>query len=481
MRLAEVIGELDPSGTEGDLSVEISRVDYDSRRVEPGSLFCCIPGASFDGHAFAAEAVEKGAAALMVERPVTPGPSVPVVRVRDSRRAMGMAAATLWGHPSRSMDVVGVTGTNGKTSTVALLANVLREAGRSVEVLGTLTGERTTPESPDLQEQLAAWRDRGVDSVAMEVSSHALTLERVSGMHFRAAVFTNLSRDHLDFHHTVEAYFEAKARLFRSELSEVAVVNLDSPHGRLLRDASEIPVTGYSLDDVEELELGLRGSTFRWRGQLVRLPLAGAFNVSNALAAAGAGSVLGIDEAVIARGLSQPLVVPGRFEVIDEGQPFSVVVDFAHTPDGLEQVLGTARGLIGAGGSLVVVFGCGGQRDAGKRPAMGEVAARLADRVVLTADNSRGEQTGAIIDAIREGFDRAVERRAVQLVVEPDRRAAIARSLDVAQPGDLVVVAGKGHERTITLGSEPVPFDDREVAREELRRIGRERGEAWSG
>jgi UDP-N-acetylmuramoyl-L-alanyl-D-glutamate--2,6-diaminopimelate ligase len=481
VRLAEVIGELDPVGTRGELSVEISRIDYDSRRVAPGSLFCCIRGASVDGHAFAAQAVANGAAALLVEHPVEVVEGIPVVQVRAARRAMGIAAATLYRHPSRTMDVVGITGTNGKTTTTELFANICREAGRAVQVVGTLTGERTTPEAPDLQRQLAAWRDEGVDTVAMEVSSHALSLERVAGMHFRVAVFTNLGRDHLDFHGTVEAYFEAKARLFTRELAEVAVVNVDSPYGRTLRDRVEIPVSGYSLDDVSDLRPSVGGTSFRWHGQQVQLPLAGLFNVSNALAAAGAALALGIDDVTVARGLSRPLVVPGRFEVVDEGQPFTVVVDYAHTPDGLEQVLVAAGALVAPGRALWVVFGCGGERDPGKRPVMGEVAARFADRVVLTADNSRGEQTGAIIDAIREGFRRASGRRAVELVVEPDRRAAIGLALEAAQPGDVVVLAGKGHERTLTLGRDVIAFDDREVAREELHRIGRVQGEPWSG
>jgi UDP-N-acetylmuramoyl-L-alanyl-D-glutamate--2,6-diaminopimelate ligase len=327
-----------------------------------------------------------------------------------------------------------------------------------------LSGVRTTPEAPDLQRTLALWRDEGVDAVAMEVSSHALTLHRVDGVRFRVAVFTNLSRDHLDFHGSMEAYFEAKARLFRPEFADAAVVNLDSPHGRLLRDTAVIPTTGYSLDDLTGVRVETDHSTFVWRDRTVRLPLGGLFNVSNALAAAEAARAAGVGEDDVVAGLETALALPGRFEVVQAGPPFAVVVDYAHTPDALDNLLTAARGLV-ADGRVTVVFGCGGERDATKRPVMGEVAARLADRVVLTADNSRGEDTGAIIDAVRQGYDRATPRRAIELVVEPDRRLAIADALDHAREGDIVLIAGKGHETTITLGDRELPFDDREVAR----------------
>jgi len=473
MRLAELIADLEPVAVTGDPAVEVTAVDYDSRRAGPGSLFCCLPGAHHDGHDFAPEAVARGAAALLVARPL-PLP-VPQVQVENPRRAMATVAAAVAGHPSRALTVVGVTGTNGKTTTVHLLAGVLEQAGMRTLVLGTLSGPRTTPEAPDLQRSLARWRDDGGTAVAMEVSSHALALHRVDGTRFRVAVFTNLSRDHLDFHGTMEAYFEAKARLFRPELSDRAVVNLDSAYGRLLRDAALVPTTGYRLDDLEDLRVGRTASRFRWRGQPVQLRLGGRFNVSNALAAAEAAVALGLTPEVVAAGLSRPVVVPGRFEAVEEGQPFTVVVDYAHTPDGLAELLRTGREIAG-GGRVTVVFGCGGERDAGKRPAMGEVAAKLADRVVLTADNSRGEDTGTIIEAVRSGVSRASCPRVSELVIEPDRRAAIRVALEAARPGDVVLVAGKGHEPTITIGGIETPFDDRQVVREELARIAQGSG-----
>jgi UDP-N-acetylmuramoyl-L-alanyl-D-glutamate--2,6-diaminopimelate ligase len=453
--------------------VEVRDLAYDSRVVAPGSLFFCLPGAHADGHDHAPEAVAAGAAALVVERHLDL--PVPQVVVADARATMATMAAAFFGHPSRQLSVVGVTGTNGKTTTTHLLRNVVDAAGRRCEVLGTLTGVRTTPEAPDLQRTLAGWRDGGVDVVAMEVSSHALELHRVDATRFAVAVFTNLSRDHLDFHGSMEAYFEAKARLFTPELSDRGVVNLDSPYGRLLADAASVPTDSYSMAEVEGLELGAAGSRFTWRGRPVALALGGAFNVANALAAAHAAAALGIDDDTIAAGLSRPLVVPGRFELVDAGQPFPVVVDYAHTPDGLEQLLAAAADLVGATahgdrGRVIVVFGCGGDRDRTKRPAMGEVAAARADVVVLTADNSRQEDTGAIIEAVKQGYDRTHPRRATDLRIEADRRRAIALALDVADRGDIVLVAGKGHETTQDLGGVLTPFDDRLVVADEWSR-----------
>jgi UDP-N-acetylmuramoyl-L-alanyl-D-glutamate--2,6-diaminopimelate ligase len=474
--LDALIGEVDGAQLLGAAAgVEVSDVAHDSRSVGPGTLFCCVPGHRTDGHDHAPAAVEAGAVALLVERPLDL--PVPQLLVADARASMAPLAAAFFGHPSRSMAVVGVTGTNGKTTTTHLLRNVVEAAGRRAEVLGTLSGTRTTPEAPDLQRTLARWRDDGVEVVAMEVSSHALELHRVDATRFAVAVFTNLSRDHLDFHGSMESYFAAKARLFEPDLSDRGVANLDSPYGRLLADTASIPTDTFSLAEADDLRLEASGSSFTWRGQAVRLALGGAFNVANALAAAHAAVALGIDEATIAEGLSRGLVVPGRFELVDAGQPFPVIVDYAHTPDGLDQLLGAADDLVAEGpagerGRVVVVFGCGGDRDATKRPAMGEVAASGADLVVVTADNSRNEDTAAIIGAVKQGFERVHPRRAAELVVEPDRRAAIALALAAAREGDVVLVAGKGHETTQDEGGVVTPFDDRVVVAEEWSRTG---------
>ena len=442
--------------------VEVVDVVHDTRQVRPGALFCCVPGARVDGHDLAAEAVAAGAVALLVERRLPlPVPQLLVPRVRD---AMGPVAAALWDHPSRSLRVVGVTGTSGKTTTTHLLRPVLEAHGWSTALLGTLSGPRTTPEAPELQATLAAERRAGRAAVVMEVSSHALALGRVRATRFACAVFTNLSRDHLDFHADLDDYFKAKAALFRPELSERAVVNLDDPRGRALAERALVPTTGFSMADAEDLEVGPTRSRFRWRGVEVALPLGGAFNVANALAAATAVVELGVETDTIAAGLAAAGAVFGRFELIDEGQPFTVVVDYAHKPGALAQVLEAAREVAGEG-RVLVVFGAGGDRDASKRPEMGEVASRLADRVLLTSDNPRGEDPLAIIDAIRSGMPDPAGA-----TVEPDRAAAIARAIEEARPGDVVVVAGKGHETTQVIGERTLDFDDREVCRRALRR-----------
>jgi UDP-N-acetylmuramoyl-L-alanyl-D-glutamate--2,6-diaminopimelate ligase len=464
VRLDLLIAELDVLAVEGDPTVEVSGVTHDSRAVVPGALFCCVPGATADGHDFAPEAVGRGAVALLCERPS--GLGVTELRVADVRAAMGPVAAAYHGHPSAALPVVGVTGTNGKTTTTWLLEAVLEAAGRPTGLIGTLSGARTTPEAPDLQARLAELRDGGARAVSMEVSSHALALHRVDGTRFAVAVFTNLGRDHLDFHDSLEDYFAAKSRLFSPELSDVAVVGLDDPHGRLLRDAARIPTRVYSLADVDDLELGPRSSTGRWRGQRLRVPLGGAFNVRNALAAATAAVELGVDEATVVEGLAAAPPVPGRFEAVALEAPFTAVVDYAHTPDALEALLGAARAVAAPGARLLVTFGCGGDRDRAKRPAMGEVAARLADVVVVTSDNPRSEDPAAIADAVRRG---ATGPGAVTTVL--DRREAIATVLAEAGPGDVVVVAGKGHETTQDAGGTAAPFDDRSVVAEEWARV----------
>ncbi|MGE0877634.1 MAG: UDP-N-acetylmuramoyl-L-alanyl-D-glutamate--2,6-diaminopimelate ligase [Acidimicrobiia bacterium] len=445
----------------GDSALEIVEASMDSRTVTPQSLFFCVPGAATDGHRFADAAVDSGAAALVVERRLDV--AVTQVVVPDVRLVIGPLCATLHGRPSERLDVVGITGTNGKTTTAQLLGDLLRADERRVEVYGTLDGGHTTPEAPVLQRRLREAVAAGASAVVMEVSSHALAQHRVDGTRFRVGVFTNLSRDHLDFHESMERYFDAKARLFERSLSSAGVICADDPHGRLLIDTATIPVRAYALGDVEALTLDRTSSSFVWRGHPVRLPLAGRFNVLNALAAASAASELGMADAAIASALAHVNPVAGRFETIDAGQAFRVVVDYAHTPDGLSEVLSAASET--TPGSLIVVFGCGGDRDATKRPAMGETAARIADRVVLTSDNPRSEDPDAIISAVRAGIP--AEGR-IDILIEPDRRRAIALALASAGAGDTVVIAGKGHETTQTIGDQVVPFDDRVVARELL-------------
>jgi UDP-N-acetylmuramoyl-L-alanyl-D-glutamate--2,6-diaminopimelate ligase len=349
----------------------VSGATHDSRAVRPGWLFCCIPGALVDGHRYAEAAVAAGASAILAERALPV--AVPQLIVADTRRAMGPAAATIHGDPSRQMTVVGVTGTNGKSSMVQLLADIWGRAGCTTEIFGTLTGPRTTPEATDLQQQLRASLDRGIELVAMEVSSHALELSRVAGTSFAAAVFTNLGHDHLDFHPDVEAYFRAKARLFDPGSTPIAVINTDDAYGRRLMaelaGVDHLQTITYALSDAADLVLEASGSRFRWRGNDVVLPLVGSHNVSNALAAATTALALGLDETTIVQGLAATSPVRGRFESVDVGQPFAVAVDYAHTPDALEAALRAGREVID--GRVIVVFGCGAPASAGCRAGRG--------------------------------------------------------------------------------------------------------------
>jgi UDP-N-acetylmuramoyl-L-alanyl-D-glutamate--2,6-diaminopimelate ligase len=444
----------------GDPTTAISGVVHDSRDVVAGSLYCCIVGERVDGHDLAPSAVAAGANALAVQRQLDL-PAAQVV-VDDTRAAMAPLAAAFWDNPSHALTVVGVTGTSGKTTTTHLLAAVFDTAGWPCGVIGTLSGAFTTPEAPELQARLAAFRDEGRRAVAMEVSSHALEQHRADAIRFAVAVFTNLSRDHMDYHGTIERYFAAKARLFEASRAERAVVNLDDPYGQLLADAATVPTRGYSLADARDLELTPVSSTFTWQGKRIRLGLGGRFNVANALAAGTAALEAGLDLDVVVAGLAAAGPVPGRFEAVDAGQPFTVVVDYSHKPGGLAEVLDAARAL--AAGKVLVVFGAGGDRDRTKRPLMGQAAAQRADVVVVTSDNPRHEDPSTIIDAVLSG----IPAGAADVIVEPDRRAAISLAIDRARPGDVLVIAGKGHETTQITGDTVVPFDDRVVARELL-------------
>jgi UDP-N-acetylmuramoyl-L-alanyl-D-glutamate--2,6-diaminopimelate ligase len=443
-------------------TVDVVNVDFDSRRVRPGSLFCCLKGENIDGHEFARAAHAAGATALLVEHRLDV--DITQVVVADARHAMGQLAAALFNHPARRLTMLGVTGTNGKTTTTSLIAAVLSAAGMRTGTIGTLTGIHTTPESPDLQARLAEFVEQEMTAVVMEVSSHALALRRVIGCHFDLAVFTNLGRDHLDLHGTPEQYFAAKALLFRPDLADAAVVNIDDTHGRLLRDLGDVPTEGFSLADVSDVVVTATSHSYTWRGQRVEVPLGGDFNVMNSLAAATACAGIGVDPETIVRGLRSAAPVPGRFEAVVAGQPFAVIVDYAHTPDGLEQAIGAAR-RIAADAAVHVVFGCGGDRDRDKRPLMGAVTSRLADHVVITSDNPRSEDPMEIINATMEGV--APDYRG-RVVMEPDRRRAIEIAIRQARPGDVVLIAGKGHELTQTLGNQIVEFDDRAVARAAL-------------
>jgi UDP-N-acetylmuramoyl-L-alanyl-D-glutamate--2,6-diaminopimelate ligase len=431
-------------------------IEFDSRRVGPGALFCCVPGERTDGHRYAGEAVGRGAAVLLCEHLLDLDVAQVQVPEGEVRPAMAEVAAAFYGHPARALTMVGVTGTNGKTTVTRLIGEILDRAGIPTGVIGTLDGARTTPESPVLHHRLADFRQGGRRAVAMEVSSHALTQHRVDGIVFDVAAFTNLSRDHLDHHGSMEAYFEAKARLFEPSRAGAAVVNVDDPWGRQLADRlAGHRVVAVRRAEADEVLTSVGWSSFRWRGHTVRLPLTGMFNIDNALLAASVAVELGVDEARVVDGLAAAGPVPGRMEVVAAGPPVSVVVDYAHTPAGLEAALSSLREVAGPG-RVICVFGCGGDRDRGKRPEMGAAASQWSDAVVLTSDNPRSEDPLAIIDQVRQGMGAAA-----RLVVEPDRAEAIRAAIGMARDGDVVLVAGKGHETTQTTGGTTRPFDDR--------------------
>jgi UDP-N-acetylmuramoyl-L-alanyl-D-glutamate--2,6-diaminopimelate ligase len=476
MDLERVIAALAPTDVVRRAPVEIRELAYDARAVSPGALFFCVPGSRADGHEFAAEAVANGAVALVVERPLEL--EVPQLVVEDARRAMGVAADEFFERPTEQLELAGVTGTNGKTTTAFLLYSILAAGGRRPGLLGTIEsrvgGERrpalrTTPEAIDLQRSFREMLDGGDRSCAMEATSHGSELGRLDRVRFSALVFTNLTQDHLDFHGTIERYFDAKRRLFTEERPPAAV-NIGDPYGRRLAEelqGHDRLVTFGFADDAElrpeGLDLGQRGARFTAGGLELETRLRGRFNVENVLGAVAAARLLGIEDDAIQRGVRELRGVPGRFEAVDEGQPFAVLVDYAHTPDSLENVLRTARDL--AQNRLICVFGCGGDRDRGKRPLMGRIASELADLAIVTSDNPRSEEPDAIIGEIVAGASGEVE-------VEPDRREAIARAIGTAGEGDVIVIAGKGHEQGQELADRTVPFDDRDVAREALRRLG---------
>jgi len=455
-----VLGDMVLQGT--GVADTITDVEHDSRRVNPSSLFACIPGRVTDGHLHAESAVAAGAVALLTERRL--GLGVAELVVDSVRRAVGPAAAIVHADASRSLDVIGITGTNGKTTTVRLLCGILRRLGRSVHEIGTLTGIRTTPEAPELQRELAEAVVRGDSAVVMEVSSHALDLHRVDGTRFRVAAFTNLGMDHLDHHGTIEAYFDAKAMLFTPALADFAVIDGRTRAGVDLASRCGVPHVLIEPSSVVTLESGPHSTRFRWRDMVVDLPLGGVFNVANAVLAAEIAVVLGHDIVDVASAIAASELVPGRFESIDVGQDFAVIVDFAHTPDGLAAVLDAARTV--TDGKLVVVFGAGGDRDTGKRPRMGEIARQRADRVVVTSDNPRSEDPDVIISEVVSGMNDPPD------LIEPDRRVAIRHALAGAHRGDLVLIAGRGHESTQKIGDAILEFDDRQVVREELARHG---------
>ena len=448
---AELIGASD---------VVITGITQDSRAVKQGDLFCCVRGQFADGHAFVEQAIRSGASALLVDtvQPNVPGHVTQVV-VSSVRDVLGSVASATFGHPSRELKMAGITGTNGKTSTAYILGEILKAHGVTALVIGTLTGERTTPEAIDLQHQLREFVDSGGTHVVMEVSSHGLVMGRVNGILFDVAVFTNLGRDHLDFHGSYENYFAAKAQLFTPALAQHAVINADDKYGQLLIDVCEVGVTTFGRAVADDVRVDVGSVDFEWNSLSVHLSMGGEFSLYNALAAMTAAQILGVTDGAIVNGCERVAGVPGRFESVPNEEGIGVVVDYAHTPESLEGVLHSARLL--TEGRIIVVFGCGGDRDAGKRSVMGEIASRLSDVVYVTSDNPRSEDPSAIIEEIMKGTrsNTAVVHSCV------DRSEAIHDAISEARIGDIVVVAGKGHESTQEIRGVVIPFDDVDVAR----------------
>ena len=487
--LREIVEKLPESQwiSQPELNPNIMTLAHDSRKVGPGTLFVCMPGATVDGHTFAAEAVKQGAVALLVEHAVEGVDSVPVLLVADVRQAVEKLAPWFYGEPSRDLRMIGVTGTNGKTTTTHIIRAIFNQAGRPCGVSGTLhtlIGERilpvknTTPDVLDLQAALREMVEGGMHYVAMEVSSHALALGRVAGCEFDSAVFTNMTQDHLDFHQTLDNYRDAKAILF-SQLdaphsqkgNKSAIANVDDPAGAFMLGKSQARCISYGIENAATIravnvELRPEGSRFTVTGALgefeVRSKMTGLFNVYNMLAAISVAFAEGIGPQDIQTALETFERVPGRFERVEIDRPFSVIVDYAHTPDGLENVLRTAKQFVR--GRLIVVFGCGGDRDRTKRPIMGELATRYADRVIVTSDNPRSEEPEFIIRQILEGIATAEAQNKTETLT--DRRSAIERALSMAAAGDVVLIAGKGHENYQILADKTIHFDDREVVRE---------------
>ena len=467
MLLSTLLAALDagaiPVSDRVDPDPEVMRVVHDSRVVEPGDLFCCIPGAHHDGHDHVEQAVEAGATAVLAEHPVAS--DAPVVIVQSVRQTMPLLAAAAVGDPSHDLRVVGVTGTNGKTSVAHMLAGVLDTLGRRSEAIGTLSGIRTTPEAPEFQRCLAAWSREGVECVVAEVSSHALAQHRVDGTWFFGVAFTNLGHEHLDYHATMEEYAAAKDRLFSLTFSNKAVIVVDDQAGRLQADraiAAGLEVVEVSTDSANA-SVERQQVEVSWRGGRLKVPVGGRFAVANVLVVAELALLLGTEESAIAAALATATPVPGRFEAVEVAGGLDVVVDYAHTPGALAGLLESCRDT--GPRRTILVFGCGGERDRGKRPLMGAVAEAGADLVLVTSDNPRGEPPRGVIADILSGMERQ------PALVEPDRRLAIRAGLAMADPDDLVVLAGRGHETTQEVDGEQVPFADREVAIEEAHRL----------
>ncbi|GAB6137079.1 UDP-N-acetylmuramoyl-L-alanyl-D-glutamate--2,6-diaminopimelate ligase [Halanaerobaculum tunisiense] len=484
IKLQKLIADLNQVTVTGDLTTEITGLAYDSREVGPGDLFVAISGFKQDGHQFISEAIANGAQAIIVEQDIVVD-KIPIIKVADTRQALARVSAKFYGYPAEELTVIGVTGTNGKTTTTYLIRSILKKIGVNTGLIGTIENElgnetkkarRTTPESLDLQRMLAQMLNQGVSHVVMEVSSHALKLDRVLGVDFDRQIFTNLTHDHLNFHQSIEDYLAAKAKLFQVN-DQPAIINFDDQYATDIVKQAEGEIISYGLQEgldfkAEDIKLNLRGANYKLSSNQEQLSIAlnltGKFNVYNSLAAIATLFSLGFDLTEVKSGLEQVTGVPGRFEFIDENQDFGVIVDYAHTPDGMEKLLQTVNEL--TAGQIIIVFGGRGDRDKEKRSIMGQLSIELADLAIITSDSPHSEESEAIIADIETGITAAVgvEGRDYQII--KDRREAIKQAIELAQPQDAVLITGRGHETWQKFGKQVVDFDDRQVARNALRR-----------
>jgi UDP-N-acetylmuramyl-tripeptide synthetase len=480
MKLREMLKDVEDLHTEGSLDIDINAVHYDSRQVTPGSLFFCIEGYKTDGHKYAGMAAEKGAAAVVLHRDIPLPEGVVKIYTSDTRRAMGLISSAFYGNPTSNMILFGVTGTNGKTTTTYMIKSILEQAGKKTGLIGTIhnvigtrtiPAERTTPESTDLQRLFSEMLQEGVEAAAMEVSSHSLALERVAGCSFEIGVYTNLTQDHLDFHGTLENYRNAKAKLFQQ--SRVSVINVDDESGRIILEALEGKAFTYGIHkpadifarDIEIIAEGVSFNLHILGAKIsINLHIPGIFSVYNALAAASACYAAGISLRDIQTGLNSIRGVPGRFELLDTGTEYSVILDYAHTPDGLENILKTAREL--TEGRIVTLFGCGGDRDTTKRPIMGEIAGKYSDFCIVTSDNPRSEEPMSIINDILPGL----QKTGCPYEMIENRREAIEYALKSGKKGDVIILAGKGHETYQIIKGRTFHFDEKEIVAEILGR-----------
>jgi UDP-N-acetylmuramoyl-L-alanyl-D-glutamate--2,6-diaminopimelate ligase len=482
MKLTTLLKKIEVIQISGRAKLPVEGIAYDSRDIKPGWLFIAVSGEHFDGADYIAEAVSKGAIAVVSEGRIDLGPDVAHVQVANARRALAEIACRFHGDLTKKMNVVGITGTNGKTTTAFMARDILRDGGSHPGLIGTVAYEdgrrsipaaRTTPEAPEIHSLFQRMSEAGCDSVVMEVSSHAIAMERIHGIRFSTVIFTNLTQDHLDFHNDMETYFNVKAELFRrlgKKKGCTAVINIDDPWGRKLVEDQDLKAKvltyGFSADAMvcaSKAKLGSGGTSFRvstpWGNARIRLQLLGRFNIHNALAAIAVGGLNGIGLRGMAKTLKNIAAIPGRLEAVPNRKGKKIFVDYAHTDDALKNVLTTLREI--CKGRLIVVFGCGGNRDSGKRAKMGKMAAELADYSIITSDNPRNEEPSAIIGQIIEGFSGPE-----QFEVVPDRRAAIEKGIRSTGRRDILLIAGKGHETYQEIRGTVIPFDDRETVKE---------------